>query len=44
MIHDLDVQRRGDAILVGIALDNAVLDFETSEQKLRECLQFIDTH
>lgn len=43
MIHECDIRRRGDAILVGIALDRAVLDFETKEGLLRECLVFLDT-
>src|SRR5262245_26574742 len=42
MIRDYQIQRRGDVILVGIALDNAVLDFETTESLLRDCLAFLD--
>lgn len=38
MIREFDVRRRADAILIGIALDDAVLDFETDEATLRHCL------
>lgn len=42
MIHDFDIRRRGAAILVGIAVNQAVLDFETNEETLRESLAFLD--
>jgi hypothetical protein len=42
MIREFDIRRRGDTILVGIALDHAVLDFESTEASLRECLAFLD--
>ena len=42
MIRECDIRRRGDLILVGIALDHAVLDFETTEGLLRDCLVFLD--
>ncbi len=42
MIREYDIRRRGDAILVGIAVEHAVLDFETTEGLLRECLAFLD--
>jgi hypothetical protein len=42
MIRECDIRRRGDLILVGIALDNAVLDFETTQAILRDCLMFLD--
>jgi hypothetical protein len=41
MIREFDIRRRGDAILVGIAVEHAVLDFETTEGTLRECLVFL---
>ena len=43
MIREYDIRRRPDAILIGIALENAVLDFETTEALLRDCLAFLDT-
>src|SRR5262245_38610275 len=43
MIVDMQVLRRGDAILLGIAVEHAVLDIETSETLLRECLALLDT-
>jgi hypothetical protein len=42
MIHEWDIRRRGDAILVGIALDHAILDFETTAQLLRDGLVVLD--
>jgi hypothetical protein len=42
MIRECDIRRSGDLILVGIALDHAVLDFETTERLLRDCLIFLD--
>jgi hypothetical protein len=35
------VQRKGDSILLGIALENAVLDILTDEPMLRNCLQLL---
>ena len=43
MIREYDIRRRADAILIGIALEHAVLDFETTEGLLRDCLAFLDT-
>src|SRR5215467_2305015 len=43
MIREFDIRRLDDKILVGIALDHAVLDFETTQGVLRECLAFLDT-
>src|SRR5262249_50107737 len=43
MIREFDIRRRDNTILVGIALDHAVLDFETTEAILRKCLAFLDT-
>jgi hypothetical protein len=42
MIQELDIRRRGDAILVGIALESAILDFETTETLLRTALEMLD--
>ena len=42
MIREYDIRRRADAILIGIALEHAVLDFETTEGLLRDCLAFLD--
>jgi hypothetical protein len=42
MIREYDIRRRGDVILVGIALEDAVLDFETNEELLRGCVAFLD--
>jgi hypothetical protein len=42
VFRDCDIRRRGEAILLGIALDNAALDFETTEQQLRDCLLFLN--
>jgi hypothetical protein len=42
MIRECEIRRRGDLILVGIALDHAVLDFETTDGLLRDCLAFLD--
>lgn len=42
MIREFDIRRRGEAILVGIAVEQAVLDFETTEGTLRVCLAFLD--
>jgi hypothetical protein len=43
VIREYDIRRRADAILIGIALEQAVLDFETTEELLRDCLTFLDT-
>ena len=43
MIHECDIRRRGDAILIGIALEHALLDFETTENLLRDCSDFLET-
>jgi hypothetical protein len=42
MIRDFDVRRRGDALLLGMAVDHAVLDVATSAEDLRECLAALD--
>jgi hypothetical protein len=42
MIRECDIRRQGDAVLVGIALDCAVLDFRTTEAQLRDCLALLD--
>ena len=39
MIRTHQILRKNDIILIGIALDNAVLDFVTTEAQLRECLR-----
>jgi hypothetical protein len=41
MIRERDVRRIGEAILIGIAVDAAVLDFTTTEAALRDCLAFL---
>src|SRR5688572_20404168 len=43
MIRECDIRRRGKAVLVGVALDNAVLDFETTEAQLRDGLAFLNS-
>lgn len=43
MIREWDVRRHEDAILVGLAVDAAVLDFKTTVAILRECLVFLDS-
>jgi hypothetical protein len=42
MIREYDIRRRADAILIGIALEHAVLDFQTTEGLLRDCSTFLD--
>ena len=42
MIKEMDIRRRGDAILVGIAIESAILDFETTETLLRTALEMLD--
>jgi hypothetical protein len=41
MIKTHQVLRKGTSILLGIGLDNAVLDVMTSESQLRECLKLL---
>jgi hypothetical protein len=43
MIRECDVRRHGEAILIGIAVDAAVLDFTTTEGLLRDCLAFLES-
>lgn len=43
MICNYDIRRQPDSILIGIALENAVLDFVTTDELLQECLSFVDT-
>jgi hypothetical protein len=43
MIRELDVHRHGEAILLGIAVENAVLDVVTSVALLRECLDLLES-
>jgi hypothetical protein len=40
-IRDHQILRQGNNILLGIALDDAVLDIETTAQQLRECLKVL---
>ena len=42
MLHDLQVLRRGDSVLLGIAVESAVLDIETNETALRNCVALLD--
>lgn len=42
MITSHDVRLRGADILLGIAVENAVLDILTSEPHLRECLNVLN--
>jgi hypothetical protein len=41
MIKTHQILRKNNSILIGIALDNAVLDVVTSETQLRECLKLL---
>jgi hypothetical protein len=41
MIIERDIQRIGGNILLGIALENAVLDIFTNDAQLRECLEML---
>jgi hypothetical protein len=41
MIRDHQIQRKNNSILLGIALDNAVLDIVTTDMQLRECLTLL---
>lgn len=44
-IKEHEILRKGSSILLGIALDDAVLDIETNETHLRECLKLLqDPH
>jgi hypothetical protein len=43
MIRECDVRRHGAVILIGIAVDAAVLDFTTTEGLLRDCLAFLES-
>ena len=43
VIKELDIRRRGDSILIGIAVESAILDFETTETLLRNALKVLDT-
>jgi hypothetical protein len=44
-IKEHEILRKGSSILLGIALENAVLDIETNETQLRECLKLLqDPH
>lgn len=40
-IKEHQILRKGSRILLGIALDNAVLDIVTSDAELQECLQIL---
>lgn len=42
MIREFDVRRNGELILIGISVDGAVLDFTTTEGRLRECLTLME--
>jgi hypothetical protein len=42
MIADRDIRRKGENILLGIALENAVLDLVTTESQLRRCLNLLE--
>ena len=42
MIITRDIRHNGAKLLLGIALENAVLDIVTSEVQLRECLQVLN--
>jgi hypothetical protein len=42
MITEQDVRRKGTSILLGIAVENAVLDVLTNERLLQECLKLLD--
>jgi hypothetical protein len=42
MIVNRDVRRIGDNILLGIALENAVLDIFTNDAQLQECLEMLE--
>ena len=41
MIKTHQILRKNNSILIGIALDNAVLDIVTSETQLRDCLKLL---
>jgi hypothetical protein len=41
MIRTHQIQRKADEILIGIALDNAVLDFVTNAALIRNCLKLL---
>jgi hypothetical protein len=41
MIRTHQILRKDNSILIGIALDNAVLDIVTTEAQLRECLKLL---
>jgi hypothetical protein len=43
MIRECDIRRHGGAILIGIAVEAAVLDFTTTDGLLRDCLAFLDS-
>jgi hypothetical protein len=42
MLREYHIQRRGESILLMMAVESAVLDVETDERKLRECLSALD--
>jgi hypothetical protein len=42
VLHELDVRRNGDVILLGIALEDAILDITTTEMQLQQCLKMLD--
>jgi hypothetical protein len=41
MITERDVRRRGESILLGIAVESAVLDIVTNETLLRACVSLL---
>jgi hypothetical protein len=43
VITDLDVRRRGGTILLGIAVEHAVLDVETNTALLRRCVELLES-
>lgn len=43
MIKDHQVQRRGDSILLGIAVQDAVMDIQTDEKLLHDSLRLLRT-
>jgi len=42
MIIERDIRRVGENILLGIALENAVLDILTNDPQLQECIEMLE--